>query len=261
MEARFLFLCLVCVTSSCAAIPHERPPEAGEQVRSPTSAGTTAVALVAGVASVYEVDSTVTVVDANFGEPSRLHGDLEGRYGVGLQLEHFLLDDWMLFLGFEQRAFEPDLGDDNITFGESTQEEIFLGTRYLLPWSPLESGRLRPFLQTKLAWIPSVEFDLTTRLRFDPPLEDAVLVAPYRGSDYWTLGAGAGLAYELSEDCVISLGGFYEWPLSQSEGRSRSRLEQETGNSFVDNLLDGLEYDVEIEPRGWIAFLRISYAF
>ena len=50
-------------------------------------------------------------------------------------------------------------------------------------------------------------------------------------------------------------------PLGTSEGRSKSELVEATGNEFVDNLLDGLEYDVEIKPQGWIAYLNLSYAF
>ena len=49
----------------------------------------------------------------------------------------------------EQRVFEPDLGTDLITFGESSQFETFLGTRYYLPWRYLKSQRLRSFLQAR----------------------------------------------------------------------------------------------------------------
>jgi hypothetical protein len=249
------------VCSSCASSSDKVIPELTEEPWRLTRKGTSAVSLNLGVGSDYSVDSTVAVVGANFGEPSQLYGDMIGRYGIGVQFEHFVLDDWMMFIGGDHRVFEPDLGDPNITFGEASQTEYFLGTRYYLPMRWLDSQRLRPFLQSKLTHIPTVKFDMTTRLEFDPPLNDAVMVAPYSGSDYWSLGAGGGLTYQFTDSLLLSWGFFYEWPLGTSEGRSKSELVEATGNEFVDNLLDGLEYDVEIKPQGWIAYLNLSYAF
>lgn len=253
-------LCLVFATS-CASLSRDVIPDLPAEPWRNTRAGTTAAALSLGVGSGYKVDSTVTVVGANFGEPSNLSGDMVGRYGFAFSGHYYFVDDWMLFVGAERRVFEPELGDDNISFGEASQNEFFLGTRYYLPMRFLESQRLRFFLQSKLAYIPKVEFDMTTRLEFDPPLNDAVLIAPYSGSDYWSLGAGAGLSYQFSQEVLVSWGFFYEWPLGLSKGRSTSELTQATGNSFVDDILDGLQYDVEIEPEGWIAFFNIAYAF
>ena len=116
-------------------------------------------------------------------------------------------------------------------------------------------------MQGKLAYIPEVEFTMTTRLPFDPPLNDAILVSPYSGSAYWSIGAGGGLSYQWTEEWTLNLGFFYEWPLSKSKGRSGADLVQSTGNAFVDNIMNALEYDIEIEPEGWIAFLELSYAF
>lgn len=214
-----------------------------------------------GVASGYEVESTVGIVDANFGEPSRVDGDLEGKFGGRLGAEYFALDDLSLFAGAETRVFEPDIGEDLIQFGDITTYELCLGTRWFLPVRLLESGRLRPFLHGKLAWIPKVEYDMTTRLPFDEPLEDAVMVAPYSGSSYWTAGAGGGLAYQATDHLYAHLSFFYEWPLGETSGRSTSELVQSTGNDFVDDILDGLQYDTTMKPEGWIAFLGVSYVF
>lgn len=226
-----------------------------------TRRGTFAIEQAFGIASVYKVDSTVAISDANFGEPSQLHGDLEGKFGAALAGEYYALDDLALFLGAELRVFEPDLGTDLIQFGDIQQNEFFLGTRWFLPICSRWSQRLRPFLQTKLAYIPAVEFDMTTRVPFDPPLNDAVMVASFKGSSYWTLGAGGGLAYQWSKAWLVSLGFFYEWPLGESSGHSAARLTQSTGNDFVDDIFNSLEYDTTLEPEGWIAFLRISYGF
>jgi hypothetical protein len=248
------------LSSGCAFVRDDVIPDLRTEPWRTTRAGTKAVTLLTGVASDYEVDSTVTIANANFGEPSHLHGEMIGRYGFGLRGEYFVMDDWMLFLGGEQRIFEPDLGEELITFSESSQLEYFFGTRWFLPWRFLESQRLRAFLQAKVAYIPQVEFEMTTTLPFDPPLNDAVLVSPFKGGEYWSIGAGGGLAYQLDEAWMLSLGFFYEWPLTHSKGRAGSRLTQTTGNDFVDNIMNSLEYDIEIEPQGWIAFLNLSYA-
>ncbi|MFT7668011.1 MAG: hypothetical protein ACI8X5_000697 [Planctomycetota bacterium] len=261
MIARFLLILSLCLATSCATGGQSNIPDLSTEPWRATRAGTVGVALVTGVASGYEVDSTVNVVAANFGDPVSLHGDMVGRYGVGVQGEYYPIDDLMLFLGAERRAFEPDLGEEAISFGEASQNEIFIGMRYFLPYRFLKSQRLRAFVQAKLAYIPSVEFEMESRLEFDPPLNDAVLVSPYSGSDYWSIGAGAGFAYQYSDSVLLSFGFFYELPLGASEGRSAASLKEATGNSFVDNILDQLEYDVELEPRGWISFLRLSYAF
>jgi hypothetical protein len=226
---------------------------------STTRAGRLGLAFTSGVGTLYSVDSTVGVVGANFGEPSEVSGDINGRLGLGLQAEYFPVDDWMVFAGVEYRLYDPDLGEELISFSSGQQFELFLGTRYYLPWR-FFSDRMRLFLTGKVAWIPRVTFDLETRLPFDPPLEDALLVAPFQGSDYWSAGVGGGASYRLGEAWTLSLLAYYEWSLSSSMGRSVASLEQETGNAFIDDILDGLTYDVEIEPYGLIGFLSLSYS-
>ncbi len=232
-----------------------------EQRGASTRKGTRRLAMPAGVATGYQVDSTIKIVNANFGSDTHLTGDMIGRFGLGLRGEYFVADDWMLFLGGEQRIFKPDLGDDLITFGEASQIEFSVGSRYYLPWRMLDNRRLRGYLQTKLAYIPKVEFEMTSRLPFDPPLEDGILISQFEGSSYWSLAAGGGLSYELNKDWLVSLGFFYEWPLSTSDGVTGAELAQTTGNAFVDDILRALEYDVELQPEGWIAFLTMTYRF
>lgn len=225
-----------------------------------TEAGRWSVGATTGVGSIYDVDAQVGVVDTNFGAPASIGGDIEGKLGLGVQAEYFAAKDWMLFLGTEYRLYDPELEDELIQFDTAQQFELFLGTRWYLPWRFLESRRLRLFVQGKLAWIPRVEFDLETRLPFPPPLSDAVLIAPFQGSDYWSLGFGGGGSYRLADAWTLSLSIYYEWALSASKGRSTSELVQASGNAFVDDLLDGLQYDVEIEPYGLIGFLTLSYS-
>ncbi len=227
-----------------------------------TRAGNFGVGLASALASDYEVDSVVAVRDANFGEPAGINGKLLGTFGAALSAEYFIIDDLALFAGGEARVFEPDLGQDLISFGEIEQLEWFVGTRWFMPTRWLETQRLRPYLHMKLAYIPQVNFDMTTTLPFPEPLNDAVLLSPYRGSSYWTLGAGGGLAYQLSENVYARLAVFYEWALNESKASAvPSTLMGSTGNAFVDNVMNSLEYDISLEPRGWIAFFAISYVF
>lgn len=247
-------LCLM--LSACQQL-NAKPTEEPWRI---TQAGNFGIGASLGVASGYEVDSVVAIKDANFGEPSSVHGVMEGKFGAALSAEYFPVDDVALFAGVETRMFEPDLGEDLISFGDIEQLEVFLGSRWFLPTRWLDSQRLRPFLHAKLAYIPAVDFDMTTRIPFPDPLNDAVMISPYRGSSYWTMGAGGGLAYQLSEHWYARGAFFYEWAMSESSASSvPSSLQGTTGNDFVDGIMDSLEYDISLEPQGWIAFFGLSY--
>ena len=262
ISSKTLILALATLSNtSCSTVKEELIPDLRGEPWRTTRAGSTALSFQSGVASDYEVDSTVSFVGANFGEPVDLHGEMVPLFGFGDRVEVFPVDDLSLFLGREYRAFEPDLDEELITFGDAAQWEYFLGSRWFLPTRFLDSQRLRVFLQAKLAYIPKVEFEMTTTLPFDPPLDDAILRSPFSGGEYWSVGAGCGLAYELGRHWMVSLGFFYEWPLVKSEGRTGAELIQSTGNDFVDDIMRQLEFDVEIEPQGWIAFLNFSYVF
>lgn len=257
LSVHFALLVCAALLASCAS-----SSRAVEDDWSLTRAGSFGVGGALGVASGYEVDSVVAVRDANFGDPSSVHGDLDGKFGAALSAEYFVVDDLAVFAGAETRLFEPDLGQDLIQFGDIDQLEIFLGTRWFLPVRWLESRRLRPYLHLKLAYIPAVDFDMTTTLPFPDPLNDAVLRSPYRGSSYWSLGAGAGLAYRLSGHWYARLAFFYEWSLNESSASGvPSSLQGTTGNAFVDDIMNALEYDISLDPQGWIGFAGISYVF
>jgi hypothetical protein len=247
----------VLLCCSCQSTPTDLENEPWRLTRQ----GSLGVNGILGIGSDYEVDSTVQVVDANYGGESKIHGVLDGTFGAGLGAEYFIFDDFSLFAGAEMRTFEPDIGEELITFGDITTYEYSLGTRWFLPVRFLENGRLRPFLQGKFAYIPSVEFDMTVRLPFDDPLQDAVMVAPYSGTSYWTWGVGGGLAYQVTDNLLIDLSVYYERSMNRSSGRSTSTLAQSTGNDFVDNIFNGLQYDTTMRPEGWIGFLRLSYLF
>jgi hypothetical protein len=227
-----------------------------------TQAGRLSLGGSLALGSGYEVDSVVAIGDSNFGEPASVSGVMEGKFGAALSAEYFVVDDLSLFVGGELRVFEPDLGEDLIRFGSIDQFELFLGSRWFLPTRWLKSQRLRPFVHTKLAYIPAVTFDMTTTIPIPPPLNDAVLLSPYRGSSYWSLGAGGGLAYELTENWIARLEFYYEWALAESTASGvPTTLQGSTGNQFVDDIMNSLEYDISIEPQGWLGFASIGYSF
>ena len=210
----------------------------------------------------YDVDSVVAIGDSNFGEPASVSGVMEGKFGAALSAEYFVVDDLSLFAGAEVRVFEPDLGEDLIQFGTIEKIVLLCGGRLFLQTRWLARQRLRPFVHTKFAYIPAVNFDMTTTIPIPPPLNDAVLLSPYRGSSYWSLGAGGGLAYELSENWVARLEFYYEWALAESTASGvPTSLQDSTGNQFVDDIMNSLEYDISIEPQGWLAFGSIGYSF
>ncbi|MCB9915265.1 MAG: hypothetical protein H6828_08960 [Planctomycetes bacterium] len=259
MSVRPRFLLACCAPLLCLAC--RSAPEAPRAAWEPTRAGTFGVGAKLGLATGYEVDSVVAIDDANFGEPSGVHGEMKGKFGLGLAAEYWAIDDLAVFAGAEVRLFEPDLGSDLISFGDIDQLELFLGTRWLLPcgW---RARRLRPFVHAKLAYIPGVDFDMTTTLPFPDPLNDAVLVSPYRGSGYWSLGGGLGLAYQLDEHWYAYLSVIYEWALTESKAYGvPTTLQETTGNAFVDNIMNSLSYDITIDPQGWIGFAGVSYGF
>ncbi len=246
-----ILFCGILLQSSCATMSWPT-----------TEAGQHTLAETFGVGSVYEVDSTIQILDTNFStEASEVHGDMKGRIGLGVQAEYFPVNDYALFYGVEYRAFEPTINNDLFDFGQASQTELYLGNRYYLPWGFHGLGSsFRPFLQAKFAYIPAVRFNMVTRIPLGATGE-AVLESPFRGSPYWTFAAGTGLAYLVSEDLSISLGVFYELPLSKSSGISDARLIKGSGNDFIDNILDQLQFEVELEPFGWIGFLNINYTF
>lgn len=213
-----------------------------------------------GVGNDHLVDSTLEVEDPNFAvDTVELSGDLKGVFAGGLGVEYFLLDDFSLNLGAEYRVFEPDVSVDEFSFGKMSQLEYFLTARYLLPVRWLKNERLRPFVMSKLAYIPSVNFDLETSFDLPDPLNDITLTSPYRGGSYWSLAAGAGLAYQFADSFVGRIGVLYEWALTDSSATIPTSRTNSTGDptidEFLDDVFDELEFDVTLQPRGWVAYV------
>lgn len=229
-----------------------------------SAAGRIALTSDLGVGNKHAVSSTLEVQDPNFPvETVSLAGELDGVFAGGLGVEYFVFDDVSLNLGAEYRVFDPDVSVDEFSFGTMEQFEYFLTLRYLLPVRWLDSERLRPFVMTKLAYIPSVDFDLTTAFDLPDPLNDLVLTSPYSGGAYWSLALGAGLAYQFADSFVGRLGVVYEWAITQSMESIPTDRTNSTGNPTIDEFLDGvfqdLEFEVTLEPRGLVAYVGLLW--
>lgn len=262
-------LWLVCL-AACAPLERARQPLEIEPWRV-TRRGTFAPFVGLGVASDFQVHSEGAFQDANFDAGFDLDGELVGRFGGALGAEWFALDDLSLFAGLEYRLFDarldpadtgvdPESSEPLLAFGTIDQFEWFAGSRWYLPVRWGREGRLRPYLLGKLAWVPSVSFEA----KLIQPLgefESVRLVTPFSGGPYTTLGLGGGLAWQASEHVLWRLGAWYEWALSNPSDVSRVRRLNSSGNDFLDAIFDDLELELEIEPRGPIAYTALSFAF
>jgi len=229
-----------------------------------TRRGSTGIAGFSGLFSGYEIDSTIQIVDPNFPtDPIDLGGDGKGILDLGLGLEHYIWDDLSLTVGAELRVIEPSLVDSAFDLDTLQQREYFTSLRYVLPVRLLESGRLRPYVQAKFAYIPEINFDISTVLAFSEfgQFEDVVLAAAFDGDSYYTLAVGGGLIYQLRDNLVARFGFFYEFAGDLSEGIVDADPQNSSGNSFIDDSLEELQFGVEIEPSGWIAFGGLTFFF
>jgi hypothetical protein len=108
-----------------------------------------------------------------------------------------------------------------------------------------------------------VEFNLKTSFELPDPLNDITLTSPYRGGEYWSLAAGTGLAYQFADSFVGRLGVMYEWALGESQATIPTSRDNSTGNPTIDEFLDGifeeLDFDVSLEPRGWVAYVGLVW--
>ncbi len=229
-----------------------------------TRRGSTGIAGFSGLFSGYEIDSSIQIIDPNFPtDPIDLGGDGKGILDLGLGLEHYIWDDLSLTVGAELRMLEPALADSDFELDTLQQLEYFTSLRYVLPLRLLESGRLRPYVQAKFAYIPEVNLDISTVLAFSEfgQFEDVVLAAAFDGDSYYTLALGGGLIYQLRDNLVARFGFFYEFAGDISEGIVDADPQNSSGNSFIDGSLEDLRFSVELEPSGWIAFGGLTWFF
>lgn len=229
---------LALALSGCAA-PLSREPWALAR------AGSTGIGPRAGLWGESSVESTYRF-DSNFG-PFEITDStrLAPRGDLGLGLEHFVWDDVSLLLGVDGRAFQPaDIGPGTIRFDPVLQVDAYAGARWLMPWS-FARERLRPFAQLVLISYPDTAFDATFDLGAPsfPPARFS-----FRGSPAWNLGAGGGLAYQLSDHWAAHLLWQYDWNLVPSRG-----------STTIDILSAPLDTDVDLAPGGWVAYASLTY--
>jgi len=142
---------------------------------------------------------------------------------------------------------EPEDGD-GFLFEDVTSDEIFLGTRWLLPWCWGSEDRWRAFVELRFAYVPHTEFEAAIDLSsIGKPNPEYV----FDGSDYWNLGLSLGLLRQLRDDLVLRGALLYEWPLHYSQ--------DEVDLEFLPGY--PLLLDTEIEPQGLIVLFGLSYCF
>ncbi|MCP3916682.1 MAG: hypothetical protein GY711_14095 [bacterium] len=208
--------------------------------------GTVGVIGRAGIWADFEAEGSFDF-DANFGDDGfDLTADLDGKYGGVIGLEVFVFDDVSLLFGYDRRVFEPE-ETEGLLFDDITSEEIFLAARWILPWRWLSEGRLRTFVEAKVGYLPSTEFDMEFDVML-PGFENPEF--EFDGGDYWNVGLAAGVLYQLRDDLVFQFSLLYEVPLSATEDVVE-----------VDFLGFPISLDSEIEPEGLIVLTGLTWYF
>lgn len=196
-----------------------------------------------GIWNKHSAESTITIVGANFGEPVQIEADLIGELSLAAGGEYFLSEDWSLLFGFDHRQFAPE-GTPGFIFDTVTSQEWVLGARWHLPHLFGAGGRWRPFLQSKLSYVPSTEFDAEMELvGFPNPAYE------FNGSSYWNAGLAAGVEYQIGNGCVFQASLMHEVPLGTTE--DQRDLE------FIPGFIVPLH--TEIEPSGTTLMVGLSW--
>lgn len=231
-------LLLLLIAPSCRLPDLERP------AWSHARAGAVAGFVDAGLWNEHTAKSVITF-DSNFGaQEQKLDTEIVGRFGTALGGEVFLSDDWSLRLGYEYRMFEPE-DTEGFLFDTITTEEIFLAGRWRAPAFGVQE-RWRPFLEARLAYMPSMQFDAAVDLSsIDQPNPEY----SFDGSPSWNGGLAAGLELQARDDLVFSIQLRHEFPLEATE--DRVNLE------FVPGF--EVDLDTSIEPEGTILLVGLTW--
>jgi len=228
-------------------VPGREPLVVGRHLDGPPwsqqKAGACAWYFAPGVWNSHTAESTITIVGANFGDPVSIKADLIGELSLAAGLEYFLTEDWSLLLGFDHRQFSPR-DTPGFIFDTVTSDELVLGARWHMPYPFGEADRWRPFLQGKLSYVPSTEFDAEMDLDGFPNPE-----YEFDGSSYWNAGLAAGVEYQVSSGFVFQASLMHEVPLGTTE--DQRDLE------FIPGFTVPLHS--EIEPSGTTLVIGLSW--
>ncbi|MCZ6598987.1 MAG: hypothetical protein O7B99_15225 [Planctomycetota bacterium] len=177
-------------------------------------------------------------------------GDLEGRFGLALEVEYFVTSNWMLAAGVDYRVYDID-GLNPIQGLDVEVETVetlqyYLGLRHL--FAPFASRpRLRPYVQGTLVYLPEVDIGFEVDLS---AFGSSNLEIDAKGDGYWVAGVATGLMYHWTPQLVAELGIAYELPLTSLD----ADLTFSIGPSLV-------PFEAELEPEGLIGFWGLTYFF
>lgn len=193
----------------------------------------------------HTAESTITLIGANFGDPVTIEARLVGELSVALGGEYFLSEDWSVLFGFDHRQMAPT-DTPGFIFDTVTSDEWALGARWHMPYPFGPAGRWRPFLQTKLSYVPSTEFsaevDLDTPPYPNPKYE-------FNGSSYWNAGLAVGVEYQVGPGLVFQASLMHEIAL----GTTQDRVDLEFLPGF------NVPMKTEIEPEGTMLLVGLSF--
>ena len=112
------------------------------------------------------------------------------------------------------------------------------------PFGP--AGRWRPFLQSKLSYVPNTEFDAEWDIVVPPGQE--LPQFEFKGSGYWNAGIAAGVEYQVSQGLVFQASVMHEVPLGSTEDQRDLDLFGFT-----------VPLHTEIEPSGTTLLVGLSW--
>ena len=237
-EMRFALPVLLLAAPACRLPALERP--AWDHARP----GAVAVFLDGGIWNDHDAASVITF-DSNFGaQEVELDTELVGELGVALGAEVHLDRDWSLRLGYEHRRFDPR-NTPGFLFETITAEELFLAARWRAPAFGLHD-RWRPFVEARLGYMPSMEFDAAVDLS---SIGQPNPTYDFDGSPSWNAGLAAGLELQWRSDLVFSIQVRHELPLDATSDRVHLEF------------LPGFEVDLDtsVEPEGTIVLVGLSW--
>ncbi|MEW6073980.1 MAG: hypothetical protein AB1726_15470 [Planctomycetota bacterium] len=238
---------LVLFLGACAA-----PPLAGEPWER-ASAGTLGIGVRPALFTIYGIEGEF--VTQNFDPPppeivSTDDGDIRGRFGLAVEGQCFLTDRLVASAGVDFRAYDienltpsPEL---TVEVERIESRQYYGSLRYLFP--PLAAGgRLRPFAQVSLAWLPEVDVGFVVDLS---EYGSSNLDIETAGEGAWVGGLAAGLVYQWRDRWLLEAGLAYE--------RALRPLEADLG---FDIGPQHVPMDAEFAPAGWVGSAGLSLFF
>ena len=212
--------------------------------------GTVAVSARPALFTDYRIGGDFTSVDFTTGDDLVTHdgGDIIGRFGLALGADLWLSPAWMLTLGADYRTYDVEgltpSEELDITIDEVDSLQYFVAARHL--FEPFDdTGRLRPFGQVSLAYLPNVDIGFTVDLS---AFGSSDLVIDASGESYWVAGLAGGLVLQLTDRWLVEFGLLYEFPLTD--------LDVDLGFEIAGN---SVPLDARLQPEGLVGSVGLTW--